>query len=137
MFLLSLTATCQVWTGSLKAGHSTYNGLAPDCLQPTLLRRSRFRQQVSPGVRPSNRRYREVARATAIYSDDADVRSMAAAQDIAGIGLAALPLPPVYPQMARQCEPPTPAQEEPPGEPDEDIEAPEDEPNDGAEQEPG
>jgi hypothetical protein len=79
----------------------------------------------------------KVARATAIYSDDADVRSMAATQDIAVIGLAELPLPPVDPQMAMQFEPPTPAQEEPPGEPDEDIEAPEDEPNDGAEQEPG
>jgi hypothetical protein len=79
----------------------------------------------------------KVARATAIYSDDADVRSMAAAQDIAVIGLAELPLPPVDPQMAMQFEPPTPAQEDPPGEPDEDIEAPEDEPNDGAEQEPG
>jgi hypothetical protein len=30
MFLLSLTATCQVWTVSLKAGHSTYKALAPD-----------------------------------------------------------------------------------------------------------
>lgn len=78
-----------------------------------------------------------MARATAIYAEDADVRSMAAAQDIAVIGLAELPLPPVDPQMAMPCEPPTPAQEEPPGEPDEDIEAPEDEPNDGAEQEPG
>ena len=27
MFLLSLTATCQVWTVSLKAGLYTYNGL--------------------------------------------------------------------------------------------------------------
>jgi tetratricopeptide (TPR) repeat protein len=27
MFLLSLTATCQVWTVSLKAGLNTYNGL--------------------------------------------------------------------------------------------------------------
>jgi len=27
MFLLSLTATCQVWTVSLKAGRYTYNGL--------------------------------------------------------------------------------------------------------------
>ena len=79
----------------------------------------------------------KVARATAVYADDADVRSMAAAQDIAVIGLVELPLPPVDPQMAMQFAPPTPAQEEPPGEPDEDIEAPEDEPNDGAEQEPG
>ena len=27
MFLLSLTAPCQVWTVSLKAGLNTYNGL--------------------------------------------------------------------------------------------------------------
>ena len=30
MFLLSLSATCQVWTVSLKAGQSTYKGL--ECL---------------------------------------------------------------------------------------------------------
>ena len=30
MFLLSLTATCQVWTVSLKAGLYTYKVLAPD-----------------------------------------------------------------------------------------------------------
>ena len=29
MFLLSLTATCQVWTVSLKAGLSTYKGMQP------------------------------------------------------------------------------------------------------------
>src|SRR3989449_11464781 len=36
MFLLSLSATCQVWTVSLKAGQSTYKGFAADCLQPPL-----------------------------------------------------------------------------------------------------
>jgi hypothetical protein len=35
---------------SLKAGLFTYKGRAPDCLQPSLLRRSRFRQQVKAGV---------------------------------------------------------------------------------------
>jgi hypothetical protein len=37
-------------TGGRRAEH----GAAPDCLQPTLLRRSGFRQQVSPSVRLSN-----------------------------------------------------------------------------------
>ncbi len=32
MFLLSLTATCQVWTVSLKAGLYTYNGFARGAL---------------------------------------------------------------------------------------------------------
>jgi hypothetical protein len=50
MVLLSLTATCQVWTESLKAGLFTYNWPAADCLQPTL--RCGFRQQLTPGVRP-------------------------------------------------------------------------------------
>ena len=50
MFLLSLTATCQVCTVSLKAGLYTYKALAGDRLQPTLLRRSGFRQQVKPSV---------------------------------------------------------------------------------------
>jgi hypothetical protein len=36
MFLLSLTATCQVWTVALKAGHSTYKGFAADRLQRRL-----------------------------------------------------------------------------------------------------
>src|SRR5215471_8096423 len=49
MFLLSLTATCQVWTVSLKAGRYTYNWPAADCLQPPL--RCGFRQQLRPGVR--------------------------------------------------------------------------------------
>jgi hypothetical protein len=35
----------------LKAGLYTYNRLAPDCLQRPLVPRSRFRQQVKPGVR--------------------------------------------------------------------------------------
>jgi len=48
MFLLSLSATCQVWTVSLKAGQSTYKGPGADCLQRPL--RSRFRQQFRPGV---------------------------------------------------------------------------------------
>jgi hypothetical protein len=38
-------------TVSLKAGLYTYNCTAPDCLQRPLLRRSRFRQQVSASVR--------------------------------------------------------------------------------------
>ena len=50
MFLLSLTATCQVCALSLKAGLYTYKGLAADCLQPTLQRRSGFRQQLRPSV---------------------------------------------------------------------------------------
>ena len=48
MFLLSLTATCQVCTVSLKAGQSTYNPPAADCLQR--LRRSRVRQRLTRGV---------------------------------------------------------------------------------------
>jgi hypothetical protein len=52
----------------------------------------------------------KVARATAIYSDDADVRSIATAEDIMVIGLAELPLPPVNPQTELQLGPP--AQEE-------------------------
>src|SRR5262249_47615 len=36
MCLLSLTATCQVCTVSLKAGLYTYKGFAADCLQPAL-----------------------------------------------------------------------------------------------------
>jgi hypothetical protein len=39
-----------VYTVSLKAGLYTYKGLAPDCLQPSLLRRCGFRQQVKPSV---------------------------------------------------------------------------------------
>jgi hypothetical protein len=48
MFLLSLTATCQVWTVSLKAGLNTYNRHAGDGLQLTL--RFSFRQQLKAGV---------------------------------------------------------------------------------------
>jgi hypothetical protein len=47
----SLTATCQVWTVSLKAGLYTYKRPAGDgCHRPL---RSRFRQQLMPGVRQS------------------------------------------------------------------------------------
>ena len=48
MFLLSLTATCQVLTVSLKAGHSTYKSLAGDGLQLTL--RFSFQPRLMPGV---------------------------------------------------------------------------------------
>ena len=51
---LSLTATGQVWTVSLKAGLYTYKGLAPDRLQPSLVPRSGFRRQVKRGVRQRN-----------------------------------------------------------------------------------
>jgi hypothetical protein len=40
-------------TVSLKAAQSTYKGHGADCLQRTLVPRSRFRQQLMPGVRPS------------------------------------------------------------------------------------
>ena len=50
MFLLSLTATCQVCTVSLKAGLSTYKWLAGDGVQRPL--RSRFPPRLTPGVRP-------------------------------------------------------------------------------------
>jgi len=39
MFLLSLTATCQVWTVSLKAGLYTYKSLAGDGVQRALCAR--------------------------------------------------------------------------------------------------
>jgi hypothetical protein len=39
MFLLALTATCQVWRVSLQAGQSTYKGYGADCRQRPLLRR--------------------------------------------------------------------------------------------------
>jgi hypothetical protein len=55
----------------------------------------------------------KVIRATTIYSDDADVRTMGTAQDITVIGVAELPLPPENPQIELQLEPPsTPVQEE-------------------------
>jgi predicted enzyme related to lactoylglutathione lyase len=49
MFLLALTATCQVWTGSLKAGQSTYKALASDRFQPPLLRRCGFQRRLKRG----------------------------------------------------------------------------------------
>jgi hypothetical protein len=49
----------------------------------------------------------KVARATAIYSDDADVRVLAATENIAVIGLAELPLAPEEAQIEMQLEPPT------------------------------
>src|SRR5215831_5532141 len=52
MFLLSLTATCQVCKVSLKAGRYTYKPLAPDRFQPLLLRRYGFQRQVKRSVRP-------------------------------------------------------------------------------------
>jgi hypothetical protein len=48
MFLLSLVATYQLWRVPLKAGLSPDKGCAADCLQRPL--RSRFRQQLTPGV---------------------------------------------------------------------------------------
>jgi hypothetical protein len=53
----------------------------------------------------------KVARATAIYSDDADVRAIATAEDIAVIGLAELPVPPQSLQIELPLE--TPVQESP------------------------
>jgi hypothetical protein len=49
MFLLSLTAPCQVWALSLKAGRYTYNARAGDCQKLTL--RSRFWQRLTRSVR--------------------------------------------------------------------------------------
>jgi hypothetical protein len=48
----------------------------------------------------------KVARATAINSDDANVRALAAGEEISVIGLADLPLPPQNPQIEMQLEPP-------------------------------
>src|SRR5262249_10598195 len=50
MFLLSLTATCQVWTVSQKAGLFTYNWPAGDRQQPTLLRRFGSCLRLMPSV---------------------------------------------------------------------------------------
>src|SRR5262245_4958878 len=50
MFLLSLTATCQVCTVSLKAGRFTYKRRAVDCLQRPLLRRCGHWRRLRPGV---------------------------------------------------------------------------------------
>jgi hypothetical protein len=49
----------------------------------------------------------KVVRATVIYSDDADVRVLAARENIAVIGLAELPLSPGEAQIEMQLEPPT------------------------------
>jgi hypothetical protein len=49
----------------------------------------------------------KVARATVIYSDDADVRVLAATENIAVIGLAELPLPPEEAQIEMRLEPRT------------------------------
>ena len=48
MCLLSLTATCQVWTVALKAGHSTYNWAAADAQRPGRVRRIGVLQTGSP-----------------------------------------------------------------------------------------
>lgn len=48
----------------------------------------------------------KVARATAIYSDDADVRTIATAEGIVVIGLAQLSVPPETAQIEMQLEPP-------------------------------
>ena len=50
MFLLALTATCQVWTVSLKAGLYTYNRPAADACQRPLVPRSRCQARLRPGV---------------------------------------------------------------------------------------
>jgi hypothetical protein len=50
MFLLSLTATCQVCALSLKAGLNTYKRHAGDGGQRPLLRRSRSSPRLKPGV---------------------------------------------------------------------------------------
>jgi hypothetical protein len=49
MFLLSLTATCQLCAVSLKAGLNTYKGCAADCQKPTL--RCGLWQRLTPSVR--------------------------------------------------------------------------------------
>lgn len=50
MFLLSLTAPCQVGAFSLKAGLYTYKRHAGDGLQRPLVPRSRFPPRLMPGV---------------------------------------------------------------------------------------
>jgi hypothetical protein len=50
MFLLSLTATCQVCALSLKAGLDTYNRPAADACQPSLLRRCGCQARLRPSV---------------------------------------------------------------------------------------
>lgn len=54
----------------------------------------------------------KVAQATAIYSDDNDVRTIATAEDITVIGLAKLPLPPENPQIEMQLESPETQEEQ-------------------------
>jgi hypothetical protein len=49
MFLLSLLATYQVWTVSLKAGLYTYKGSGADAQKPTL--RCGFRARLTASVR--------------------------------------------------------------------------------------
>ena len=46
------------WGGGL----NKYHGAAPDCLQRPLLRRSRFRQQVSASVRLQCKTFRQTPR---------------------------------------------------------------------------
>lgn len=71
----------------------------------------------------------KVTQATAIYSDDGDVRTIAAGEDIPVIGLPELPLPPQNPQIELKLEPPL-AQEGQPDAPSSD-EAEAEEENDG------
>jgi hypothetical protein len=59
----------------------------------------------------------KVARATEIYSDDTDVRTLAAAEDITVIGLAQLPTPPEKAQIEMQLEPSAQEVESTAGEP--------------------
>jgi hypothetical protein len=49
MCLLSLTATCQVGTVSLKAGQSTYNGHAPDWHSANLNQGDEYRDTRTKG----------------------------------------------------------------------------------------
>jgi hypothetical protein len=53
----------------------------------------------------------KVVQAREIYSDDADVRALAMAEDITVIGLAELPTPPEKVQIEMRLEPPTQEQE--------------------------
>jgi hypothetical protein len=50
MCLLSLTATCQVWTVALQAGLYTYNGFAGDGEQRPLVPRSGYWARLKRGV---------------------------------------------------------------------------------------
>jgi hypothetical protein len=62
----------------------------------------------------------KVARATEIYSDDSDVRSLATAEEITVIGLAELSTPPEKAQIEMQLEPTSQEMEATAGEPLED-----------------